>query len=249
MQINSFVVPNVKSGLLKKITKQPIEKLPTPSEQGSSVPSEMSAFFESKEQPKFYCPEEGCVKVYRYRRFLDQHLDVGKHNFKLHEESQYDNLRRKWAQKCTSVKAPNPTSLPVQGTTSHSSARVPMGWALPKSKQGKRFSLQVKTFLLEQFMIGEETGLKVTPQETSKRMRSMRDSKGKKVFGKEDWLTVQQITSYFSRLASMKKLGSLPLTTSLAASQKEDDNDEVEVVLQTAARYNLRQRVISKLTL
>lgn len=93
-------------------------------------------------------------------------------------------------------------------------------------------------------MIGEDTGRKVTPTETSRRMRSMRDTAGKKVFGKEDWLTVQQITSYFSRLASMKKLGKLQ-----SAPVTEDEEDEVDVALQTAVSYNLRKKVFKKLTL
>lgn len=91
-------------------------------------------------------------------------------------------------------------------------------------------------------MIGEDTGRKVTPTETSRRMRSMRDTAGKKVFGKEDWLTVQQITSYFSRVA--KKLGKLQ-----SAPVTEDEEDEVDVALQTAVSYNLLKKVFKKLIL
>ena len=54
-------------------------------------------------------------------------------------------------------------------------------------------------------MIGEETGRKVTPAEASARMRTVRTEEGARIFGKDEWLTPQQVNSYFSRLAAMKK--------------------------------------------
>ena len=95
---------------------------------------------------------------------------------------------------------------------------------------------KVRNFLLGQFIAGEETGRKVTPQETSAQMR---DANDKKVFRRWEWLTVQQITSNFSKLAAMKRLGKLPSSTTI---HEENNEEEVKVVLRTASRYNLRQR-------
>ena len=82
---------------------------------------------------------------------------------------------------------------------------VVIGWVLAKTRRSNRFSERVNSFLVEQFMIGEETGRKVTPVEAATRMRPLRDETGNRKFGKGEWLTPQQITSYFSRLAAMKK--------------------------------------------
>lgn len=135
-----FLVAKVTSGILKKKAHQQ----PTRPVQSKEVMSTVG------EKPaRFYSPEEGCIKVYRSIHYLEQHLDVGKHDLKLHEESQYDQIRRKWAQTCTSLKPANPSCPSMHSASSHSQDGVEMGWALPKSKQGKRFSSEVKTFLLE----------------------------------------------------------------------------------------------------
>ena len=42
---------------------------------------------------------------------------------------------------------------------------VVIGWVLAKTRRSNRFSERVNSFLVEQFMIGEETGRKVTPVE------------------------------------------------------------------------------------
>ena len=85
-------------------------------------------------------------------------------------------------------------------------------------------------------MIGEETGRKVTPVEAATRMRPLRDETGNRKFGKGEWLTPQQITSYFSRLAAMKKK-----SAAIACLEEED----AEAVVELSQRYNLRQRIIN----
>jgi len=64
----------------------------------------------------------------------------------------------------------------------------------------------VKNFLLELFLVGEETGRKVTPPDAS---RPIREATNQCLFDKEKWLTAQQIANYFSRLATLKKTGKL----------------------------------------
>ena len=59
------------------------------------------------------------------------------------------------------------------------------GWALPKLKRSNRFSERVKSFLLAQFMNGEETGRRVTPVEAATRMCLQRDENGNLKFWKE----------------------------------------------------------------
>ena len=68
-------------------------------------------------------------------------------------------------------------------------------------KQGKRFALAVKNFLYDEFMRGVTTGKKENPALVAKKIKG--------IFAKEDWLTTQQVSSYFSRLASQQKCGRL----------------------------------------
>ena len=90
-------------------------------------------------------------------------------------------------------------------------------------------------------MIGEETGRKVTPVEAATGMRPLRSETGNRKFGKGEWLTPQQITSYFSRLAAIKKIGHLPVA--IACREEED----TEAVVERSQRYNLRQGINNKL--
>ena len=101
-------------------------------------------------------------------------------------------------------------------SASMSQAILP-GWARKISKARKRFSQQVKDFLLAQFMIGANTGKKENPETVSRRLKSH--------FHRDDWLTTQQIASYFSRLALLQKSGTLP-----SKSWTDVQNNAVELV-------------------
>ena len=129
----------------------------------------------------FNCPEEGCVKTFRTSQNLHRHLHLGCHHFKLHEESQYDQIRCKWAQHCMSLKPQNPSYLFTAISCSEElESDVVIGWAQTRSKRSNRFSKQVKSFLLAQFMIDEKTSRKVNPAATQ--MRSLHNDAGNWLF-------------------------------------------------------------------
>ena len=98
---------------------------------------------------------------------------------------QYDHIRRQWAAKCSSLKAKIPETNKTSSTsTANSSNGVPRGWALKARKCG-RLTEQVKNFLLELFLVGEETGRKVTPP--LKRIRTLcREGTNEHFFDKEE---------------------------------------------------------------
>ena len=52
------------------------------------------------------------------------------------------------------------------------------------------------------FNLGQSTGRKVDPDFVAKEMRRALDSDGKRLFRPSEFLTVQQITSLFARLAA-----------------------------------------------
>ena len=231
-----FCDPVNATGLLKKASTRP---------PGDQAKQTVVSPTNDEGIPWFTCPEQGCIKTFRTNQTLQRHLDFGRHEIKLHEESQYDQIRHKWAEHCLSLKPQNPScALTASSSFGVTEENVlSMGWAQTKSKRRSRFSVKVKNYLLEQFMIGEETGRKVTPAEASARMRTVRTEEGARIFGKDEWLTPQQVNSYFSRLAAMKKIDQQP--AALVSLEEED----AEAIVERSERYHLRRRVLNQLTL
>ena len=158
---------------------------------------------------------------------------------------QYDHIRRQWAAKCSSMKAKIPETHKTSSTsTANSSNGVHRGWAL-KARKCSRLTEQVNNFLLEVFLVGEETGRKVTPPYALKRIRTLcGEGTNERFFDKEEWLTAQQIASYFSRLATLKNTGKFPEASDINIAHQDLEPQEREI-----RRYNLRERVKHRLTL
>lgn len=97
--------------------------------------------------------------------------------------------------------------IPVLTSASCNLSSTPMetGWALKTTQAGGRFSDKQRQYLQEKFMKGERTGQKLDGATVSKAMRVAKDSNGKRLFQYEEFLSAQQITGVFSRLASKKR--------------------------------------------
>ncbi|CAC5383981.1 unnamed protein product [Mytilus coruscus] len=74
------------------------------------------------------------------------------------------------------------------------------GWALKSKKKKTVFNQKQKDFMIEKFQIGKRTGSKVDANTASEEMRS-----GHLGFSKDEFLTGQQIGSYFCRLAQQDR--------------------------------------------
>ena len=79
---------------------------------------------------------------------------------KLAKESAYDEIKQKWTEACHSVGGGY-----VRGQTSVSSSenqspasQVEHGWALRTTRKSVAFSEKAKSYLLDLFWMGEETG-------------------------------------------------------------------------------------------
>jgi hypothetical protein len=79
------------------------------------------------------------------------------------------------------------------------------GWALRVTKTATRFNDQQKSYLNEKFAIGKETGHKLDAATVSQDMRYAKDENGNRRFVLSEFLTPQQVQSYFSRRASKLK--------------------------------------------
>ena len=84
---------------------------------------------------------------------------------------------------------------------------LPMGWALKSSTTTRgRFSVNQKQYLMSKFSIGESTGNKANAVSVAKSMITARDSNGQRLFSSDEFLTSQQISSFFSRMAAKRTL-------------------------------------------
>ena len=103
-----------------------------------------------------------------------------------------------------------------------------MGWALRASQASRaRFDDKQKDYLMSKFLIGEQTGQKVNAASVARSMISARDTNGDRMFTRSEFLTAQQITSYFSRLVAKRKIqGNHTVQTE---SDSDDESAEAEM--------------------
>ena len=151
----------------------------------------------------FSCPEEGCVMTYQRYSSLEQHIQCGKHKRALEQETLLDRAMLKYAYElkkggskveelCDEACSRKETDCQVP------TLPLPMGWALKSSSTRKtRFNSTQKDYLQKKFEIGEKTGRKLDPVTVSQEMRIAKDSNGNRLFSCSDFLTGQQIQSFF----------------------------------------------------
>ena len=112
------------------------------------------------------------------------------------------------------------------------------GWALRNPKKAARFSSKQKEYLDRRFQIGEVTGKKSDPLTVSKDMRCARDAQGWRLFRVQEFLTSQQLSSYFSRLASKRRK---------TPADEEEDQQDPAVIESTHSR--IQQEIIDEVQL
>ena len=76
------------------------------------------------------------------------------------------------------------------------------GWALKETKKAYRFNEKQRSYLEAKFSIGQAAGRKLDAEIVAKEMRHALGSDGRRLFKSSEFLTVQQITSYFSSLSA-----------------------------------------------
>lgn len=191
---------------------------------------------DQNESHLFSCPEPGCIK--RYQRFssLQRHLDCGNHKRELEKETLFDRAAVGYAERLDKQSGCVPILQASQNANSPREHVLSMGWAL-KSAQTKRtrFNEKQKNYMTTKFNIGETTGFKANPADVAKAMMTTRDDNGDRMFTIEEFLTTQQVSSFFSRLASKKTLPNDNVQDdddALAAENETDLQDLQELVVQ-----------------
>ena len=105
---------------------------------------------------------------------------------------------------------------------------VKEGWALKETRKLYRFNEKQKEYLVSKFNIGQSTGRKLDGERVAKEMRRALGVDGTRLFTVTEFLTAQQITSFFSRETAK--------TRHQQASAQEDANAAVEETNFCAAR-------------
>ena len=102
--------------------------------------------------------------------------------------------------------------VPTLRTTSvankQSRERLTEGWALRPAKKAYRFSEKQKAYLTAKFNIGQSTGRKVDASLVARDMRRAHGLNGERLFKSTEFLTSQQISSYFSCLSCQQTFSS-----------------------------------------
>ena len=96
---------------------------------------------------------------------------------------------------------------------------------------------------MTKFNLGEKTGKKVNSAVVAKTMMTTRDDNGERLFTSEEFLTAQQVSSFFSRLAAKKRLPDLNQDDDDAfAAENESDLQVLEEIV--AQEVSLQHPII-----
>ena len=157
---------------------------------------------DQRQDALFSCPNVGCIKVYQRHCSLENHLFYGKCEFLPVRETLMDKAKVLYHDKLVCEASVLPFVKGVSHLCPTTTEILPQGWALRSSKKSTRFSEAQRWYLQSKFKVGQETGLKLDPVDVARDMRYARNQKGAKMFTVDEFLTAQQIQSYFSRRAS-----------------------------------------------
>ena len=119
---------------------------------------------------------------------------------------------------------------------------LPQGWALRSSKKSAWFSEAQRWYLESKFKVGQETGLKRDPVDVARDMCYARNQQGAELFTVDEFLTTQQIESYFSRKASK-------LRHSHSDDPESEQDEDVMAADEELAHENVRTVVLDEVAL
>ena len=187
----------------------------------------------------FPCPQEGCSSSFQSFESLQRHLNYGQHENKTSQEAVYDQLRRDWVARLTTL-LPENRPRAKSGVLSVTSSSLPMGWALQKPRaDGTRYSSHVKEYLKARFNAGEESGGKADPEQVAIGKRNARNKDNVRLFSREEWLSRNQIKARLSRLSVLKrKQGSASTPPQVAQDDMDDVVEEKEWLQQADEVYD-----------
>ena len=194
---------------------------------------------EDSESPIYSCPQERCTRVFQRSSALEKHLSLESCTSILEKQTMFDAAKEKYASLLKEDVCAIPsisTSCSTVVADSYPVAQV--GWALKESTKSYRFNEKQKSYLTSKFNIGQETGRKMKADVVSKEMRHARGEDGHRLFGVTEFLSVEQVSSFFSRMAAKVRQQKITITEADAVAGVEEDNF-----------HEMRNKVLSSLQL
>jgi hypothetical protein len=196
-------------------TKKKMEK---PVKEEFEVETETS----DQENGLFSCPVDGCVSTFQRHSNLEQHMLYGKCRIVAERHSLLDKAKMLYRDKLLEGSSTQPFIAGPEVPTSTSAEVLPQGWALKSSKKAGRFNDNQKQYLDDKFRIGQQTGHKADPTQVAHDLRYPKNGDGSRRFSVNEFLTPQQIKSYFSRTAAKIRHGKAGNTDESDAQAVED---------------------------
>ena len=100
---------------------------------------------------------------------------------------------------------------------------VEEGWALKETKKLHRFTETQKAYLEAKFNIGQATrGRKLDCETVAREMRRSTGPDGNRLFRVSEFLTAQQVSSFFSRIVA-KSRNNIPMDDDIGAFEEESN--------------------------
>ena len=177
------------------------------------------------------CPNEGCVKMYQRHSSLEKHLSFGQCKMMPERHTLFDLAKTKYhARLVEGTSGAISAVLGQLDDTSESTDTLPEGWALKTTRKATRFSDTQRRYLEEKFNLGQATGQKQDPSTVARDMRFAKKMDGSKLFHSEEYLSPQQVQSYFSRIAAKSRQCDIT-ELDIAASQDQQMLDATRQVV------------------
>ena len=172
----------------------------------------------------YSCPQEGCIRVFQRSSALERHLSLEACELSPERYSMLDLAKQQYASRLQEGAGPLPSlHFPVSDPAPEQET-LSEGWALKEAKKVDRFSENQKRYLEAKFNIGQATGRKLDPDVVAKEMRRARGADGERLFGVEEFLSPQQVSSFFSRLAAKLRQQKSQVTDQDVLAVVEEEN-------------------------
>jgi hypothetical protein len=186
-----------------------------------------------KPQDHLPCIDPDCIKVFRKENQLIHHLSVGQHVYdNENRDTLEDRSKRLWTVQCNELRYDHQSLSTVSVYCNQASNFCENnGYALKRRKKTSRFSEKLKNYLAALFRNGEETGKKPNPYTVSRQMRSETDEEGNRLFSPSEWLSPQQIRSFFGNLCMKKQR----IPKALKAEESEENDEDLQNIISNLA--------------
>lgn len=130
------------------------------------------------------CPEEGCVKTFLRFSFLQRHLDGGRQKYALEKYFLLDKAMLRYAENLESGASTVKQQVEDSAKLLKDVSLGKQGWALKRgSSRGHLLNENQKKYLINLFLLGEQTERKTDPNKVAKSIRKVHNADGSlKVF-------------------------------------------------------------------